>query len=87
MSTIDIFNYLKKAFDTLCHEILVNKLKHYGIRGIANKWIISYLPNRKQYASKQDTRSECKEILCGAPQGSFTAPNLITIYTSAITYI
>ena len=39
----------KKAFDTINHSILINKLYRYVIRGIALKWIANYLSNRKQY--------------------------------------
>ena len=44
-----IFIDFKKAFDTIDHEILVNKLKFYGIRGVALDWLKSYLNNCKQY--------------------------------------
>ena len=47
---------LKKAFDTVNHDILSNKMNHYGIRGIANKLFASFLANRKQFfLSKQKT--------------------------------
>ena len=52
--------------------------------GIASKWIISYLTNKKQYVNIQDTSSEHKVILCGVPQRSFLGPKLFIIYISEI---
>ena len=46
-----IFVDFQKAFDTVNHSIVLSKLCHYGIRGLANKWFESYLANRKQFVS------------------------------------
>ena len=59
-----IFIDLKKAFDTVNHEILLKKLQHYGVRGSMLDWFTSYLTGRKQYVFYNGESSELKPITC-----------------------
>ena len=64
------------------HTILLKKLNHYGIRGIANNLIKSYLSNRKQYVQIGDIKSDLLNINCGVPQGLVLGPLLFLIYVN-----
>ena len=69
-----------KAFDMVDHEILLNKLNNYGIRGIANDWFKSYLSDRTQYVTINGRKSSNRDMLYGVPQGSILGPLLFIIY-------
>ena len=65
-----IFIDLKKAFDTVDHSILLNKLEHYGIRGIINNWFQSYLTDRIQTVQIGENISSKETTRYGVPQVS-----------------
>ena len=71
-----IFLDLKKAFDTVRHSILLEKLSYYGVRGVALKWFEPYLSNRKQFVSVSGASSD----LFGIPQGSVLEPLLFLTF-------
>ena len=75
-----VFVDLKKAFDTVNHQILLSKLEHYGIRDITLKLFKSYLERRKQFVSINGIVSDTREVTCGVPQGSILGPILFLLY-------
>ena len=79
-----VFLDFAKAFDTVNHKILLGKLHHYGIRGIALQLIESYLTDREQCVQVNDMLSEYEGVLHGVPQGSILGPLFFLLYINDI---
>ena len=75
-----IFLDLSKAFDTVNHKILLDKLSFYRIRGNVLEWFKSYLSNRKQFVSIGNVNSDVMSITMGVPQSSVMGPLLFLLY-------
>ena len=78
--TCGLFLDFSKTFDTVNHNILLNKSHKYGVRGITLDWFRSYLLNRTQYVKIGDVESQPLNIICGIPQGSTLGPLLFLLY-------
>ena len=77
--TYGIFLDLSKAFDTINHKILIQKLEHYGIPGIDQLCFENYLTKRKQVVKCNEVRSKEMIIKTGVPQGSILGPILFLL--------
>ena len=77
---------LRKAFDTVSHETLLIKLSNYGIKGVAYDLIHSYLHNRQQFVSNNQSKSDLKLTRCGVPQGSSLGPLFFLVYINDLNF-
>ena len=80
LHTVIILIDLQKAFDTIDHKILINKLEFLGFSKNVIIWFKSHLSNRKFKVNLNKTFSEPGRLLCGVPQGSILGPLLFLLY-------
>ena len=78
------FFYLRKAFDVVDHDLLLEKLASYKFSTTSQNWIQSYLTNRKQCIVNQNIRSSLQIVKSGVPQGSVLGRVLFLLFVNGL---
>ena len=82
--TLATFLDFKKAFDTVNHDILIHRLRSYGVRGLALDLIISYLNDRTQSVRLKNISSNNSKVTIGVPQGTILGPLFFIVYINEL---
>ena len=85
--SLGVFFDISKAFDTVNHALLLNKLEYYGIRGVAKQWFVDYLSNRNKFVSLRGMTSPSLEIALGVSQESIFGPIVYLIYLNDLSRV
>ena len=81
---LTIFLDLKKALSTVDHNMLIQKLRQYGVKNRAGDWFESYLANREQLCSLNDVKSKPRKVPCEVPQVPCIGPLLFIIHLNDV---
>ena len=84
LTSLAAFVDLRKAFDTVDHNILLKKISCYGIDEINLRWCTNYLTNRVQHTLANGVVSSNEVITCGVPQGSVLGPLFFILYVNDV---
>ena len=85
VTLLGLLDFLAAAFDTVDHDILINRLRtSFGIRSTALGWIDSFIRKRTQMVNYNGQASTSSDVECGVPQGSELGPILFLLYTADV---